>query len=84
MPVMGPRDHHADEHLRARSFIVHLEHPEVGPERHAGNPLRFTRLVQRTAVSAPCLGAHTAEVLGEVLGIAPREVAELVDGGVCR
>lgn len=82
-PVMGPLDQLADEHLLSRGFIVQLEHPEVGEERHAGNPIRMSATAQRVAQSAPCLGAHTEEVLGEVLGLAPDEVAVLVAGGVC-
>lgn len=82
-PVMGPLDHLADEHLLDRGFIVKLEHPEVGSERHAGNPLRMSRTGQRVAASAPCLGAHTEEVLGEMLGVAPGEVARLAAAGVC-
>lgn len=84
MPVMGPEDHHGDLHLAERGFIVHLEHPEVGPERHAGNPLRLSRLAQRTAESAPCLGADTEEVLTSVVGLSPERVAELANRGVCR
>ena len=84
MPVMGPVHHHADPHLAARGFIVRLEHPEAGPERHVGNPTRFSRLPQRIAQSAPCLGADTEEVLGEVLGLGPADVAALVESGVCR
>jgi crotonobetainyl-CoA:carnitine CoA-transferase CaiB-like acyl-CoA transferase len=84
MPVMGPIDQHADPHLTEREFIVHLEHPEVGEETHVGNPIRFSRTVQRTAQSAPCLGAHTEEVLTKVLGLSPQDVADLVEQGVCR
>jgi crotonobetainyl-CoA:carnitine CoA-transferase CaiB-like acyl-CoA transferase len=84
MPVMGPVDQHADAHLTERGFIVHLEHPEVGEETHVGNPIRFSRTGQRTAQSAPCLGVHTEEVLTEVLGLSPQDVADLVEQGVCR
>jgi crotonobetainyl-CoA:carnitine CoA-transferase CaiB-like acyl-CoA transferase len=84
MPVMGPVDHHADAHLAARGAIVHLEHPEVGPERHVANPLRCSRLEQRTAASAPCLGADTEQVLTTVLGLGAAEVAALVESRVCR
>jgi crotonobetainyl-CoA:carnitine CoA-transferase CaiB-like acyl-CoA transferase len=84
MPVMGPLDHLADPHLGERGFIVTLEHPEVGPERHVGNPVRLSRLPQRTARSAPCLGVDTEEVLGSLLGIAADEVAELRRRGICR
>jgi len=84
MPVMGPMDHHGDPHLLEREFIVHLDHPEVGEETHVGNPMRFSRLRQRTAASSPCLGVHTEEVLTGVLGLTAPEVSALVDEGVSR
>jgi crotonobetainyl-CoA:carnitine CoA-transferase CaiB-like acyl-CoA transferase len=84
MPVMGPLDHRADAHLAARGFIVELEHHEVGVEHHVGNPTRFSRLALRTALSAPCLGADTAEVLTTVLGLTAAGVDDLVARGVCR
>ncbi len=84
MPVMGPIDHHADDHLASRGFIVTLEHPEVGQERHAGNPLRLSRLPQRVAASSPCLGADTAAVLREHLGLTDDELAALDAAGVLR
>jgi crotonobetainyl-CoA:carnitine CoA-transferase CaiB-like acyl-CoA transferase len=84
MPVMGPRDHHADEHLRERGAIVTLHHPDVGDERHIGNPLRFSELAQRRAEAAPKMGADTEAVLTSVLGLDADEVTKLVAEGVCR
>jgi crotonobetainyl-CoA:carnitine CoA-transferase CaiB-like acyl-CoA transferase len=84
MPVMGPVDQQIDPHLSERGFIVHLQHPEVGEETHVGNPIRFSRTEQRLAVSAPCLGADTEEVLTSVLGLSAADVADLVAQGVCR
>jgi crotonobetainyl-CoA:carnitine CoA-transferase CaiB-like acyl-CoA transferase len=84
MPVMGPQDHLADPHMLERGAIVTLHHPEVGDERHIGNPLRFSRLTQRRAESAPLMGADTEAVLTSVLGLDPDEVAKLVADGVCR
>ena len=84
MPVMGPHDHHADPHMLERGAIVTLHHPEVGHERHIGNPLRFSRLPQRRAEAAPLMGADTEAVLTSVLGLSSDEVAQLVADGVCR
>ena len=84
MPVMGPYDHHADPHMLERGAIVTLHHPEVGDERHIGNPLRFSRLPQRRAEAAPLMGADTEAVLTSVLGLDTEEVAQLVADGVCR
>lgn len=84
MPVMGPLDHHADPHLLQRGAIVTLHHSLMGDERHIGNPIRPSRLPQRRAAAAPLMGEHTEEVLGEVLGLTPDEVADLRATGVCR
>jgi crotonobetainyl-CoA:carnitine CoA-transferase CaiB-like acyl-CoA transferase len=84
MAVQSGDDHRADPHLAARGAIVTVEHPEVGPERHAGNPIRMSRTPLAAPRAAPLLGADTEEVLGRVLGIGREEVARLVDEGVCR
>jgi crotonobetainyl-CoA:carnitine CoA-transferase CaiB-like acyl-CoA transferase len=84
MPVMGPRDHHRDPHIGSRGFIVSLHHPEVGDERHAGNPIRMSRYQFRTAQSAPCLGADTDEVLATVLGLSAERLEALHAAGVTR
>jgi benzylsuccinate CoA-transferase BbsF subunit len=84
MPVMGPLDHVADPHLLERGAIVTLHHATFGDERHIGNPLRLSKLPQRRAEAAPLMGEHTEEVLGEVLGLTPEEVADLRASGVCR
>jgi crotonobetainyl-CoA:carnitine CoA-transferase CaiB-like acyl-CoA transferase len=84
MAVLGPLDHLSDTHLAERDFIVQLHHPEVGDERHAGNPLRMSTLLQRRAASAPCLGADTEDVLTSVLGMTKADVEALVEKGVCR
>jgi formyl-CoA transferase len=81
MAVLGPDELRADPHLAARDAIVTVEHPEVGAERHAGCPVRFSRT---PAIVAPLLGEHTVDVLGRVLGLSADEVARLVAEGVCR
>ena len=67
-----------------RAALVTLEHPEVGPARHSGNPIRVSRTPWAGSGAAPCLGAHTEEVLVGVLGLAREEVARLAEDGVCR
>ena len=84
MPVLGPDDHRADAHLAARSAIIAVEHPEVGTEHHAANPLRLSATGQRPGSAAPCLGADTEDVLTSILGLTPVAVADLVARGVCR
>jgi crotonobetainyl-CoA:carnitine CoA-transferase CaiB-like acyl-CoA transferase len=83
MPVMGPVDHHADPHMNERCAIVTLQHPEVGTEHHVRNPIRMG-LRQRTAMSAPCLGADTDKVLRRWLDLRDEEIELLVATGVCK
>ena len=71
-------DHRACPHLAARGGIVTVEHPEIGPERHAGNPLRLSRTPLAAPQPAPRLGADTETVLTRWLGLAPD------DGGAAR
>lgn len=84
MFVQGPDDHRGDLHLAARGAIVTLEHEEIGPARHIGNPLRLTKTPQRPAAAAPLLGADTRQVLAEVLGLGDGDLDRLEEEGVCR
>jgi crotonobetainyl-CoA:carnitine CoA-transferase CaiB-like acyl-CoA transferase len=84
MPVQNGEDHRNDPHLAARGAIVTVGHPEIGPERHSGNPLRLSRTPLAPPTPAPRLGADTEDVLARVLGLAREEIARLVDDGVCR
>jgi crotonobetainyl-CoA:carnitine CoA-transferase CaiB-like acyl-CoA transferase len=84
MPVMNGLDLRVDPHLTARGTLVTLVHPEMGEERHSGNPLRFSRTPVKTACPAPRLGEHTADVLTRWLGMTAEKVADLAEAGVCR
>ncbi len=71
----------ADEHLKARGFIVDLPHPTLGRVRVTGSPLHFSRTPVRLERAGPLLGEHNAEVLKE-LGFGPEEIARLEAEGV--
>lgn len=84
MPVLGPDQLRADAHLAARGAIVTVQHAEIGPERHAANPLRMSRTRLVPAGPSPLLGEHTAAVLAEWLRLDDAEIARLEESGVCR
>ncbi|GIW41919.1 MAG: putative CoA-transferase [Candidatus Binatia bacterium] len=84
MPVQSGLDHRSDPHLVERGAFVTVHHPEVGEERHVGNPLRMGETRFRTAGPAPLLGADTEDVLSGWLGLGPEEVARLAEEGVLR
>ncbi|MGH7894779.1 MAG: CoA transferase, partial [Candidatus Binatia bacterium] len=83
-PVYDQDDLRDDPHLAARGAIVTVEHREIGPERHAGNPIRLSRTPLMPAGPSPLLGEHTEAVLGRWLGLTPADVGRLADEGICR
>ncbi len=83
MPVQNGDDHRADVHLAARGAIVTVEHPEIGPERHAGNPIRLSRTPLTPAGRAPLLGEHTVDVLTRWLDLDDATVRVFVGDATC-
>lgn len=59
-----------------------VSHPRFGKHLTAGSPLAFSKVDRRAITSAPVLGQHTEQVLGEVLGLSTAEIAQLHDSGV--
>ena len=70
-----------DPHLNARSFVKTIEHETLGPVRILGWPARMSRS-EVEIEPAPFLGAHTAEVLAEDLGLGSAEIEILREQGV--
>ncbi len=64
--------------MDSRGYFETLDHPVVGPARYQGFPARFSsgpKKLQRRP--SPTLGRDNEEVLSTVLGLSPREIAEL-------
>lgn len=76
-PTMSNQDLAEDPHLMARGFPVELEHPVVGRRRHAGVPWQMSPSACRVRKPAPLLGADTEDILQNLLGYAPTEIARL-------
>ncbi|MBB4683890.1 CaiB/BaiF CoA-transferase family protein [Amycolatopsis jiangsuensis] len=71
-----------DEHLAARGFYPVLEHPLAGPVKHEGIVARLSRTPGALTAAAPLLGEHTAEVLGELVGLDEERLVRLKAEGV--
>ena len=71
-----------DEQLAARGFYPVLEHPIAGAVRHEGIVARLTDTPGALTGPAPLLGQHTADVLGELLGLSEQDLAALAAAGV--
>jgi crotonobetainyl-CoA:carnitine CoA-transferase CaiB-like acyl-CoA transferase len=68
--------------IAARGLLLDLDHPRAGRGRYVGSPLAISGADRGSRRPPPLLGQHTAEVLGEWLGLTPAEVGELRRGGV--
>ena len=76
-PSMTPQDIAEDEHLWTRGFFEELPHPEVGRRQHAGIPWRLSNGPNGVRAPAPCLGADTEQVFGDLLGYTPDRIQAL-------
>ena len=72
----------ADPQVRERGLRFDLPHPQAGTVPQVANPIRFSRTRIAYECAPPVLGQHTQEVLGELLGMAPEEIASLKDRGI--
>ncbi len=73
------RDHGevvADPDAVTNSYIVEVDHPEWGPIKTVGSPLRMSSTPTEPGVVAPNLGQHTEEVLLEA-GFSWDDIAQL-------
>ena len=73
-----------DPQMQALGLLVEMDHPEVGPRRIAGLPVRFSAMPHPAYGSAPLMGEHNAEVLCGLLGLPESELQQLVDEQVVR
>lgn len=56
--------------------------PGIGTYPVPGAPMTFSAAERQAPAPAPTLGAHTEEVLGDVVGLAGGEIGRLFDDGV--
>jgi formyl-CoA transferase len=71
-----------DPHLQARGSVVQVEHPEYGPIRLPGSPMRVSNGGEVTYQPAPLLGQHNAALYAEFFGFDAARLQELREAGV--
>jgi crotonobetainyl-CoA:carnitine CoA-transferase CaiB-like acyl-CoA transferase len=67
----------ADPQVRHRGLEIEVPHPLSGTVPLVANPIRFSRTPISYGVPPPLLGEHTEEVLRNLLGKTPEEIARL-------
>jgi crotonobetainyl-CoA:carnitine CoA-transferase CaiB-like acyl-CoA transferase len=70
-----------DPHLRAREMIQELTHPEYGPIRQLGIPVKLSDTPGLVEGAPPRFGEHNRSVLS-MLGYSEEEIAESIRAGV--
>jgi crotonobetainyl-CoA:carnitine CoA-transferase CaiB-like acyl-CoA transferase len=80
-PVQDAADLARDPQLRARGFIVEIDHPDLGRIEYPGAIERAVRPGGGVKGAVPRLGEHTRDVLGEWAGIEELEVDALAESG---
>jgi benzylsuccinate CoA-transferase BbsE subunit len=81
-PVNSAKDLLENTQLNARSWYQQVEHPELGATvTYPGPPYRHSETPWRIARRPPLLGEHTAEVLGDELGLTRDELTILMGSG---
>ncbi|MBI4236169.1 MAG: CoA transferase [Chloroflexi bacterium] len=80
--VASGEDLYLDPQLRARGYVIEIEHPAPGRLEHPGMTVRLTRTPGRVRFPAPLTGQHTREVLERLLGLSPQEQHQLAERGV--
>jgi crotonobetainyl-CoA:carnitine CoA-transferase CaiB-like acyl-CoA transferase len=74
----------ADPQVQARGMRIEMPHPAVGgePVPLIASPIRMSATPPSYDHAPPLLGQHTDEVLQELLGLEPDELAVLHESGV--
>jgi benzylsuccinate CoA-transferase BbsF subunit len=80
-PVQDSEDLWRDPQHRSRGALVEVSHPDLGCLEYPDAPFPPRRELIRTRTGGPRLGAHTAEVLDEWLGMSTPEQEALRTGG---
>lgn len=81
-PVMSVADLVRDPHCAARGSVVTVRDPDLGEVPMVAPLPKMSATPGAVRWAGAALGAHTAEVLGELLGLTGADVAELRRGGV--
>ncbi|MFH1087318.1 MAG: CoA transferase [Chloroflexota bacterium] len=81
-PVNTPGDIVEAEQMKARAFLVDVDHPAGGRTRHPGAPFQLSQTPWQLRRPAPRLGQHNEDIYCRRLGYSRRELARACELGV--
>jgi crotonobetainyl-CoA:carnitine CoA-transferase CaiB-like acyl-CoA transferase len=81
-PINNVAEALSSPQTRARDMVTAVDHPLLGLVRMLGLPISFDQTPATIRSHPPGLGEHTAEVLGEMLGMGGSEIDDLRARGV--
>lgn len=70
-----------DPHIKSRGMVVEVDDDRLGTIPLVANPIRFSETPIPAFRAPPALGAHTDEVLLDVVGLSAAEIAALRSSG---
>ena len=79
-PILSIEELINEDALMQTGTVVEVDHPQRGPYRTVGNPIKLSASPSEVSRS-PLLGEHTHEILSEVLGYDANEIAQLSEAG---
>ncbi len=79
--VMNLAEVFADPQVLAQDMVLEVEHPDYGPVRMTGFPVKLDQTPAQLRRPSPALGEHTEAVLEE-LGCSPQQIAALRERGI--
>ena len=80
--VQNASDLANDPQLKARSFFIELDHPELGRTISDATPIKLSDTPARYGRAAPVSGQDNHYVYGELLGMSEDELTELREQGI--
>jgi glutaryl-CoA transferase len=81
-PINTIADVFADPQVQARGLRLDLPHPAIGSVPSVANPIKYSETPIAYRSAPPMLGADTDEILRDMLGLAPMEIARLRKAGI--
>ena len=81
-PVRNVEEVMNDRHLHARGMLNRMQHPYMGDVILPSSPLRLFEYETSQLQFFPEIGAHSAEILSDLLGMTDADVLALADEGV--